>query len=1158
MRRLTSWPTGRRWNQFPQTPARRPAALAFVPLESRDTPGSMLDSLLADALRLAPLATPVAEPQFFHPLAATAARPPAFVEDFSADPFMPREAPPAKVQPTPPSAGRGEDTSARRTMPLDDLLPDWAGPASVAPVRLPVPPAPALRGEPPAGEPAWSAPTPAARGAAAPAGGMSETAEASDPPSAFPSLSVAGADPTGGTVKTGATSAMVVELPLVSVTAYDPAAAELRGPPGSTTGVFEFDRTGDTAADLTVKFRVDGTATPDADYTGLGTLTTEAIDGEAVLTGTAVIPAGQSWVRVMVTAVDDTLVEGDEDARLTVLGTAEYNPDPDRPEATVAIADNDPMGDPSQQVWVERVDPTAQKDYENPTDPQNVGKVELRRSLASGLLNVNYSVSGTAALNTDYSLWGPVASGYYNQITDTKLAATGKVTFADGQDSIWVRFVPVGSGGPADLTADLTVTAGTGYAVADPHEGDVGVYGDRAPGWAVQPNPNGGYAGELLDVWVTTGQEMTYAGYGPYTGDATAAEAGQDPGSILVTYQYQTDDPGFVPPDPPSQAWVVGGTADWDDYTMTVTRVVAARTDDAIYFPTTGKTVYRISSVDRIDIVPVDDGAWEGDETVDVAVGRAWDDTGGVIGDAQVTITDDASASLPAVSVGAPDGVSAEWGPSTGSYRLTRADSKLAFPLAVSYQFGGTATYGVDYTVTGKDPTTGLQVTLPQAGTVTFPAGVSAIEVKLTPIDDTAEEGPETVTLTLLEAPDYQVLTPPSADVRIRDDDATASVGGLVWEDFNEDGTQIQDPAEEGLDNVEVRLYAGSTPGAGILIDTTATNSAGFYRFQSLLPGTYYVGFEMVGDASPADVGDDATDSDVTTVGNDEFGYTAAFNLAAREEKDSVDSGLEPVAAEEENDSVEVDPNPAAKEIAGKGTAKFSVEALDGQPEVRVTDVNGAPLAIVSTPARRGETELFGIGLQAWDPATRTATLAGGRQFKVSQENMKPGYRFGARSLGAFIEAGQENANPPPPSTKFYWAQYARGDIDQSVLGGNAAMFGTEGPPRDGKWHVDGKADGISGLKDSYKTQTMTAHHPYSDAPGVTWTAAWLPRQNLPNPEVRQVRGQWVVLWRVASKDDVVARLVQQAKRAVNNRSWFHNPRAAGPAVPNPGKTWVR
>jgi hypothetical protein len=435
------------------------------------------------------------------------------------------------------------------------------------------------------------------------------------------------------------------------------------------------------------------------------------------------------------------------------------------------------MADPAQQVWVGRVDPTAQKDYEHPSNPQNIGKVELRRSLAAGMLNVNYTVSGDAALGTDYWLWGPVSTGYYNQVTDTKLGASGKVTFADGQDRLWVRFVPTATGGPAVEVADLTVTAGAGYAVADPHEGGVGVYSDRSPGFATQPNPNGGYGGDLLDVWVTTGQEMTYKGYGPYTGDPSATEAGQDPGSILVTYQYQSDDPGFVPPDPPAQAWVVGGTAeDGEDYTMTVTRVVTARTDEAIYFPSTGKTVYRISSVDRIDITPIDDTEWEGDETVDVAVGRSWDDTGGVIGDAQVTIADDAVASLPVVSVGAPDGVSTEWGPSTGAYRVTRDDAKLAFPLTVSYDFGGTATYGKDYTVTGKDATTGQEVTLPQAGTVTFPAGVQAIEIRLTPADETLDEGLEEAVLTLGAGSGYTLVTgTDEAALAIRDDDGVLS-----------------------------------------------------------------------------------------------------------------------------------------------------------------------------------------------------------------------------------------------------------------------------------------------------------------------------------------------------------------------------------------------
>ena len=62
--------------------------------------------------------------------------------------------------------------------------------------------------------------------------------------------------------------------------------------------------------------------------------------------------------------------------------------------------------------------------------------VELRRSVAAGMLNVNFSTGGTATLNSDYSLWGPVATGYYNQISTAKLGVSGKVTFADGSDQL--------------------------------------------------------------------------------------------------------------------------------------------------------------------------------------------------------------------------------------------------------------------------------------------------------------------------------------------------------------------------------------------------------------------------------------------------------------------------------------------------------------------------------------------------------------------------------------------------------------------------------------------------------------------------------------------------------------------------------------------------
>ncbi|HET6574005.1 MAG TPA: hypothetical protein VFG68_10415 [Fimbriiglobus sp.] len=175
--------------------------------------------------------------------------------------------------------------------------------------------------------------------------------------------------------------------------------------------------------------------------------------------------------------------------------------------------------------------------------------VEPRRSAATGMLNVNFSTGGTATLNSDYSLWGPVATGYYSQISITRLGASGKVTFADGEDRLWVRVDPILSGDGVEFeAADFTVTAGAGYV----------------------PVPKSG-------------------------------------------------------------------------------------------FPS------------------------------------------GIVGQAKITLADNDAGAGPTVRVEAQDSVSTEWQLSTGSFRLVRDDTKLAEPLTISFNLGGTATYGTglngDYTL---------------------------------------------------------------------------------------------------------------------------------------------------------------------------------------------------------------------------------------------------------------------------------------------------------------------------------------------------------------------------------------------------------------------------------------------------------------------------
>src|SRR6185436_20142573 len=88
--------------------------------------------------------------------------------------------------------------------------------------------------------------------------------------------------------------------PTVTVTALDDLATETDG----DVGVFLFTRTGLSTTNLTINYSISGSATPNVDFTGL--------------TGSALIPAGQSSVSVVVTAIDDSVVETNETVIVTI------------------------------------------------------------------------------------------------------------------------------------------------------------------------------------------------------------------------------------------------------------------------------------------------------------------------------------------------------------------------------------------------------------------------------------------------------------------------------------------------------------------------------------------------------------------------------------------------------------------------------------------------------------------------------------------------------------------------------------------------------------------------------------------------------------------------------------------------------------------------
>lgn len=137
---------------------------------------------------------------------------------------------------------------------------------------------------------------------------------------------------------------------------------------------------------------------------------------------------------------------------------------------------------------------------------------------------------------------------------------------------------------------------------------------------------------------------------------------------------------------------------------------------------------------------------------------------------------------------------------------------------------------------------------------------------------------------------------------------ALASVGDLVWYDANHDGIQganelsMPNVAKTvGVPGIGVKLYAA---GDHQLLATSVTDSQGHYRFERLLPGNYYLHFDLPAayqmtvqhadttllgaNWPPSDETGNAFDSDVSP----DTLETAVFVLTSGERRSTVDMGV--------------------------------------------------------------------------------------------------------------------------------------------------------------------------------------------------------------------------------------------------------------------------
>ena len=178
-----------------------------------------------------------------------------------------------------------------------------------------------------------------------------------------------------------------------------------------------------------------------------------------------------------------------------------------------------------------------------------------------------------------------------------------------------------------------------------------------------------------------------------------------------------------------------------------------------------------------------------------------------------------------------------------------------------------------------------------------------------------------------------------------------ATIGDYVWYDQN--GNGLQDNAEAGIANTEVRLLSST----GTLLSTTTTNGSGYYSF-AVVPGSYVVEFYRAGwslttqtigttNGSDANVNTGRTDAITVVAGDNRTDIDAGFKVCAciaggssnarvatnNNANNNANAGVEVARA-----AMSIFPNPISTDVL---TVKITTESEDANATVVLTDLMG-------------------------------------------------------------------------------------------------------------------------------------------------------------------------------------------------------------------------
>ncbi len=134
--------------------------------------------------------------------------------------------------------------------------------------------------------------------------------------------------------------------------------------------------------------------------------------------------------------------------------------------------------------------------------------------------------------------------------------------------------------------------------------------------------------------------------------------------------------------------------------------------------------------------------------------------------EASITLKDEISGVLPAVTVVASDATAAN--PSnTGTYTISRPSTDMSAPLTVNFMTGGDAARGTDYTLS-------VGGTILTSSSVIIPTGQQSVAITLTVVPSVTAEPAETATLTVTSGGSgYAIGTPNTASITVTHNGST-------------------------------------------------------------------------------------------------------------------------------------------------------------------------------------------------------------------------------------------------------------------------------------------------------------------------------------------------------------------------------------------------